>query len=246
LFGPELSVLIVTDGQDYALLAPSRDHKRVGDGSTGPNTGGMGAYAPVDLDDATAVRIDAEIVTPVLAELNRRDIPFRGVLYAGLMLTADGPRVLEFNTRFGDPEAQVVLPLIQGDFLELLHATARGALGDYLQGLPDAEVPGPATWPGHGMIDWTRHCVVVVGASSGYPGRYATGVALRLPPDEPDRWIIHAGTTEREGRVVTAGGRVFGAVAEAHSLAAARRAAYEHLERVEGEGLHWRRDIAHI
>ncbi len=98
LFGPELSVLIVTDGQDYALLAPSRDHKRVGDGGTGPNTGGMGAYAPVDLDEATAIRIDAEIVTPVLAELNRRDIPYRGVLYAGLMLTADGPKVLEFNT----------------------------------------------------------------------------------------------------------------------------------------------------
>lgn len=244
LFGPELSVLIVTDGQDYALLAPSRDHKRVGDGGTGPNTGGMGAYAPVALDAATAIRIDAEIVTPVLAELNRRDIPYRGVLYAGLMLTDDGPKVLEFNTRFGDPEAQVVLPLIQGDFLELLHATARGALGGYLQGLPDAEVPGPATWPGHGMTDWTRHCVVVVGTSEGYPNRYTAGVPLVVPPDAPDRWVIQAGTALRDGQLVTAGGRVIGAVAEAHSLAAARRAAYEHLALVEGDGLYWRRDIA--
>ncbi len=138
----------------------------------------------------------------------------------------------------------MVLPLIQGDLLDLLHATARGALGDYLQGLPDAEVPGPATWPGHGMTDWTRHCVVVVAASAGYPGRYAAGVPLVVPADAADRWIIQAGTAWRDDELVTAGGRVLGAVAEAHSLAAARRAAYAHLALVKGHGLFWRRDIA--
>ncbi len=244
LFGPELSLLIVTDGQDYALLAPSRDHKRVGEGGSGPNTGGMGAFAPVPLDEATCLAIDANIVTPTLAELRRRDIPYRGVLYAGLMLTSDGPRVLEFNCRFGDPEAQVVLPLIQGDFLELAHATARGALGDFLQGLPDAEASGPSVWPGHGLTDWGRHCVVVVGASKGYPGRYAKGAPLALPDDAPDRWLIQAGTAIRDGELVTAGGRVLGAVAEAHSLATARRAAYACIDGVRCDQIFFRRDIA--
>ena len=172
IFGPEVSVLVVTDGQSYCLLAPSRDHKRIGENDTGPNTGGMGAFAPVALPDEVLAEIDTRIVLPVLAELRRRDIPYRGVLYAGLMLTASGPQVLEFNCRFGDPETQVVLPLLEGDFLELCASTAAGKLGGYLQGLPGDGEGGPEGWPGSGMTDWSRHCVVVVGASDGYPGTY--------------------------------------------------------------------------
>jgi len=244
LFGPELSVLVVTDGQDYVLLAPSRDHKRQGEGDSGPNTGGMGAFAPVAVGEEICGEIDREIVLPILAELQRRDIPYRGVLYAGLMLTAEGPRVLEFNCRFGDPETQVVLPLLQGDFLELVQATARGNLGDFLQGLPDAEASGPVGWPGRGLTDWSRHAVVVVAASRGYPGPYTKGAPLALPADTPESWIIHAGTALSEGRLVTAGGRVLGAVAEGHSLAEARRRAYRLVDAVESDNLFYRGDIA--
>ncbi len=245
LFGPELSVLVVTDGQDYCLLAPSRDHKRIGEDDTGPNTGGMGAFAPVPLDADLMLEIDTRIVLPVLAELRRRDIPYRGVLYAGLMLTDHGPSVLEFNCRFGDPETQVVLPLLTGDLLELCHATAEGNLGAFLQGLP-GEAPGaPADWTGATLSDWERHAVVVVGASDGYPGRYLKGKTIELPADGAgDRWIIHAGTAQKDGRLVTAGGRVLGSVGLGDSLAAARAAAYAQLDGVHFEGLTFRRDIA--
>ncbi len=244
VFGPELSVLVVTDGQDYALLAPSRDHKRVGDGGTGPNTGGMGAFAPVHLSSELCRRIDTEIVAPLLAELVRRDIPYRGVLYAGLMLTGEGPQVLEFNCRFGDPEAQVVLPLLQGDFLDLVEATAEGRLADHLQGLPDADAGGPDGWPGRGMTNWRQSAVIVVAAARGYPGAYRRGSPLGLPADEPAAWIIQAGTTERDGRLETAGGRVLGAVGVAAELAGARRSAYALLDRVHGDDLFHRHDIA--
>jgi phosphoribosylamine--glycine ligase len=244
LFGPELSVLIVTDGQDHALLAPSRDHKRVGEGGTGPNTGGMGAFAPVPMDEALCRRIDAEVVTPLLAELVRRDIPYRGVLYAGLMLTDDGPKVLEFNCRFGDPETQVVLPLLDCDFLTMVEATAAGNLAGFLQGLPDAETGGPDGWTGRGMTDWQRHAVVVVGAAKGYPGSYAKGSPLSLPEDEAAAWIVHAGTARRGDDLVTGGGRVFGAVGEGASLAEARDRAYDLLDRIECDNIFCRRDIA--
>lgn len=243
LFGPELSVLVVTDGQDYALLAPSRDHKRVGEGGTGPNTGGMGAFAPVPMDADLCHRIDVEIVAPLLAELVRRDIPYRGVLYAGLMLTDDGPKVLEFNARFGDPETQVVLPLLTEDFFGLIEATAMGQLADYLQGLPDAETGGPDGWPGRGMTDWRRSAVVVVGASKGYPGSYEKGRRLVLPPDAADAWIIHAGTRDDGEGLVTSGGRVLGAVGEGIGLDEARARAYALLERVDGANLFHRADI---
>jgi phosphoribosylamine---glycine ligase len=244
LFGPELSVLVITDGLDYALLAPSRDHKRVGEGGSGPNTGGMGAFAPVPLASDLCYQIDSEIVTPLLAELVRRDIPYRGVLYAGLMLTDEGPQVLEFNCRFGDPETQVVLPLLEGDFLDLVEATAEGNLADFLQGLPDAETGGPEGWTGRGMTDWHRNAVVVVGAARGYPGPYRRGQPLVLPADEPAAWIIHAGTAWHEDRLVTAGGRVLGAVGEGDSLTAARDRAYALLGRVRCDDLFHRRDIA--
>ncbi|MFO7653231.1 MAG: phosphoribosylamine--glycine ligase [Candidatus Krumholzibacteriia bacterium] len=242
LFGRELSVLCVTDGQTHALLAPSRDHKRVGDGDTGPNTGGMGAFAPVELPAETMLRIDAQVITPMLAELRRRDIPYRGVLYAGLMLTDHGLRVLEFNCRFGDPETQVVLPLLKGDFLELVRSTADGELDRYLQGVhidPDA----PADWTGGGLTDWSHHCVVVVAAARGYPGPYRKGIRLQLPPDRGDAWIIHAGTRREDGDLVSAGGRVLGAVGVGRGLVAARGQAYRCLDEVQAEGLFYRRDI---
>ncbi len=245
IFGPELSVLVVTDGQSYSLLAPSRDHKRIGENDKGPNTGGMGAFAPVDLPPDLHAEIDTRIVLPVLAELRRRDIPYRGVLYVGLMLTASGPQVLEFNCRFGDPETQVVLPLLEGDFLELCASTAVGKLGGYLQGVSDSVENGPSGWPGAGMTNWRRHCVVVVGASDGYPGQYVKGKVIELPePDGDDRWIIHAGTANSEQGLVTSGGRVLGSVGTGTSLFEARQAAYDLLNETHFEGLIYRRDIA--
>lgn len=241
--GPELSVLIVTDGQDHCLLAPSRDHKRIGEGDTGPNTGGMGAFAPVALPSELQAEIDARVVLPVLAELRRRDIPYRGVLYAGLMLTANGPQVLEFNCRFGDPETQVVLPLLRGDLYELCLATAAGELGSFLEHFPAGD-DDPAEWAGAGLSEWRRHCVVVVGAADGYPGRCLSGRAIELPPDRDRAWVIHAGTRLADGVLVSAGGRVLGAVGLADDLEGARREAYGLLGGVHFEGLTYRRDIA--
>ena len=243
IFGPELSVLIVTDGQDYCLLAPSRDHKRIGEGDTGPNTGGMGAFAPVKLPPELCAQIDRRIVLPVLAELQRRDIPYRGVLYAGLMLTAHGPQVLEFNCRFGDPETQVVLPLLRADLFELCAATAAGELGNYLQQYPAGD-DIPAGWTGGGVSDWGRRCVVVVGASDGYPGGYASGKAVEVPGDSGESWVIHAGTRVGEGGLETAGGRVLGAVGNGADLDEARARAYAILAATHFEGLTYRRDIA--
>ncbi len=245
LFGPELSVLIVTDGQDYCLLAPSRDHKRIGEGNIGPNTGGMGAFAPVKLEPSLYTEIDARIVLPVLAELRRRDIPYRGVLYVGLMLTESGPQVLEFNCRFGDPETQVVLPLLRTDFLEMCYQTAVGNLSGFLQGIHEVEDVVPADWPGAGASSWLRQAVVVVGASDGYPGKYIKGRTIDLPADtSDDRWVIHAGTTLSDnGQVVTNGGRVLGAVGTGMTLELAKSAAYGLLENTHFEGLIYRRDI---
>jgi len=245
LTGPELSILAVTDGQDYALLAPSRDHKRVGAGDVGPNTGGMGAFAPVALDDVLYRRIGRDIIAPVLAELRRQGITYCGVLYAGLMLTPSGPQVLEFNCRFGDPEAQVVLPLVRDDFLALLLATTSGNLARFLAELPPPGPAAPPAWPGAALTDWNRHCVVVVGAAAGYPGSYAKGKTLQLPLREnPNTWIIHAGTRWQGRDLVTAGGRVLGAVGCGNDLSTARLRAYDLVRQVNCEGLFYRHDIA--
>ncbi len=245
LFGPELSVLIVTDGQDYCLLAPSRDHKRIGEGDTGPNTGGMGAFAPVKLESTMYSQIDSRIVLPILAELRRRDIPYRGVLYVGLMLTESGPQVLEFNCRFGDPETQVVLPLLRADFLEMCYQTSQGNLGDFLQGIHEVEDIVPQDWPGAGASSWLRQAVVVVGASDGYPGKYIKGRPIDFPPEvSDDRWVIQAGTKlNDDGSVVTNGGRVLGAVGTGATLELAQDIAYALLDETHFEGLVFRRDI---
>lgn len=244
LFGPELSVLVVTDGQDYCLLAPSRDHKRIGEDDQGPNTGGMGAFAPVDLPRDLYGEIDQRIVLPVLAELRRRDIPYRGVLYIGLILTEDGPHVLEFNCRFGDPETQVVLPLFTGDFLEFCYQTAQGNLGAYLQGLHTPEGEAPPEWTGSELTAWDRTAIVVVAASDGYPGKYLSGKKIETSREDGDSsWLIHAGTRMEGQDLVTAGGRVLGAVGLGSDLGQARQAAYGLLENTHFEGLTYRRDI---
>ncbi len=244
LRGPELSVLAVTDGQSHALLAPSRDHKRIGEGDTGPNTGGMGAYAPIGVDAPLVADVERRIVAPTLAELRRRGIDYRGVLYAGLMLTPDGPRVLEFNCRFGDPETQAVLPLLGADLLELAAAVAEGRLARFLDGLPEPGPAAPAGWTGAALTVWDRRCVVVVAAAPGYPGPYEKGLPLSLPADRGDAWIVHAGTRRRSGALETAGGRVLGAVGLAADGPGARRRAYALLDEVGGAGLVRRRDIA--
>ena len=229
LTGREVSLLAITDGDTTYPLIPACDYKRVGDGEVGPNTGGMGAYAPVPVigADATAA-IGRDVFRPILAEMARRGHPYRGVLYAGLILTPDGPKVLEFNCRFGDPEAEVILPLLDADLLELMAAVADGRLGD---------LSPPAWHPGV--------CVGVVLASGGYPGAYPTGFSIagldRLPDDV---LAFHAGTArDADGTVVTAGGRVLTLVARAGDFAEARGRVYGAVETVCFRDAYFRRDI---
>ena len=195
--GEELSVFALTDGRDVALLQPSQDHKQVGEGDTGPNTGGMGAYSPVSIvDEALLERVREEILLPTLDELRRRDRPFRGLLYAGLMLTDEGPKVVEFNGRFGDPETQAVLPLLASSLLEPMEAIAGGGSVAGLE--PDFR---------------TGAAVTTVLASGGYPGSYEKGKPVTVPEAierSDDVLVFHAGTTRRNGRLVTDGGRVLG------------------------------------
>jgi phosphoribosylamine--glycine ligase len=212
LTGPEVSVLALVDGETVRALAPSCDHKRAYDGDRGPNTGGMGAFAPTALiDDAIMADIRRTVLEPAARELARRGTPLQGALYAGLMMTPDGPKVLEFNARLGDPETQVVLPMLDGDLLELCEAVAHCRL---------AEVPEPAVRPGA--------AVGVVLASGGYPGPMRTGVPISGLEDVPDDVLVfHAGTRRDEhGGVLTAGGRVLTTVGLGDDLAAARDRAY--------------------
>jgi phosphoribosylamine--glycine ligase len=229
LDGDELSVLALCDGETALPLAPARDFKRIGDGGTGPNTGGMGAYSPVgEVDEAFVERIRAEVHQPVLDELARRGTPFHGVLYAGLMLTAEGPKVLEFNVRFGDPETQAVLPRLRSDLLDLLErATRRGGLAG-------------------AVLEWdARAAVTVVLASAGYPESSSSGdviAGLDRVPDGVE--VTHAGTAVREDAIVTAGGRVLNVTALGDGVPAARAAAYAAADVISFDGRQLRRDIA--
>ena len=229
LTGPEVSILALTDGTSIRILTPSCDYKRAFDRDQGPNTGGMGAFAPtVIVDDALLAEIEQTILRPTIDTMRARGCPMQGVLYAGLMLTGSGPRVLEFNARFGDPETQVVLPLIDGDFAALCLATASGALGSTAVNLlPD------------------RAAVGVVITSAGYPGPYRTGLPIAgLDTAVDDALVFHAGTTRNQRHdIVTAGGRVLTVVGTGTSIPEARLHAYAAAEQISFEGAFYRRDI---
>jgi phosphoribosylamine---glycine ligase len=230
--GPELSVLAVCDGRNAVALAPAQDFKRVGDGDAGPNTGGMGAYSPVPfVSDAVVATVLDDFVEPTLVELQKRDIDFRGTLYAGLMLTPDGPKLLEFNVRFGDPESQVVLPRLDTDLAELLLAAATGHVG---------AAPAPR-FSGDAAV-----CVVL--ASPGYPEAPRLGGridGLDAVAELPGVVVFHAGVAAADdGSLVTAGGRVLNVVGMGDTIAVARERAYAAAARISWPGVHHRRDIA--
>jgi len=229
LEGVELSLFALCDGERVVPLAPACDYKRAYDGDEGPNTGGMGAYSPPRFaTPELLMEIEARVLRPTVRALAARGCPFRGLLYAGLMLTRDGPYVLEFNARFGDPETQVVLPRLASDFLALCAATAAGRLDS---------VPAPT---------WTENaaCGVVV-ASAGYPGPIEKGLPIAgLDALDSDILVFYAGTRRDEaGELATSGGRVLTLVATAPTVAAARERIYANIERVRFAGAWWRHDI---
>lgn len=233
LEGPEVSVFAVCDGRDLVLLPPAQDFKRAFDGDRGPNTGGMGAYTPVPgfgLDEAAELCVP--VLRPVLAELARRGSPYVGLLYAGLVVTREGPKILEFNCRFGDPETQVVVPRITSDFGSLLSAAV-----DPGRGVRNA----PLTLSDEALV-------TVVLSSSGYPGTYEVGRPISgldlVIADYPDVLVFHAGTRRDAGRLVTAGGRVLAVTGRGPDVRAARDVAYAAADRIRWEGMHRREDIA--
>lgn len=228
LFGEETSLLVVVSGRDYVILPTSQDHKRVGDGDTGPNTGGMGTYSPAEVvTPELLARIDREIVRTSVHAIAAEGIDFRGTLFIGIMLTAEGPQVLEYNTRFGDPETQVVLPRIADDFLEILWSAARGEL----------RAKRVTVRPEHAI------CVVV--AAKGYPDSYPKGDVIRLPAALPAGVdVLHAGTARNAaGELVMQGGRVLGVTALAPTLEEAARRAYAVCDAIECRAKYFRRDI---
>jgi phosphoribosylamine--glycine ligase len=229
LTGSECSLHALVDGGSYRMLATARDHKRAFDGDSGPNTGGMGAFSPADNFSADLqTQFDREVMRPLLEGLSESGVKFRGLLFPGLMITADGPRVLEFNCRFGDPETQAILPRLKSDLLPLLEATI------------DGKLEGVA-------LEWDeRAAVTVVLASGGYPGKYDVGKpisGLETPCPEGVH-IFHAGTRRENDRVLTAGGRVLAVTALGETVAAARDRAYETVSQIHFDGCHYRRDIA--
>jgi phosphoribosylamine--glycine ligase len=229
LVGQEVSVLALVDGRSIFVLDPAQDHKQVGEGDVGPNTGGMGAYCPTPLiDDKTMRLIESEILVPTVDALRREGITYQGVLYAGLMLTAGGPKVIEFNCRFGDPECQPLMMRLKGDLVEILLATCHGKLDEV-------------------ELSWdSRHCCCVVMASGGYPGSYEKGKPIRgieAVETDPDVKVFHAGTTIKGGELVTAGGRVLNVCAMGPNLRDAQRKANAACERIAFDGGFYRRDI---
>ena len=227
--GEELSVFALCDGNTAVLLLPAQDHKRIGEGDTGPNTGGMGAYAPVSI--ATPALLDEvreRVILPTLAAMRKEESPFRGLLYAGLMITPDGPKVVEFNARFGDPETQAVLPLLQSSLLEPLLAIARG---ESIEGWQPRWRPGAA--------------VTTVVAAAGYPGPVSPGAPVSLPEVAPDGDVIffHAGTTLRDGELRTNGGRILAVTGIGSTLAEAAERSRTAAAQVRFEGAQYRGDI---
>ncbi len=230
LDGPEVSLIAFTDGRRVIPMAPAQDYKRVGDGDTGPNTGGMGSYSPVPvLEPAIYDHVVKNVLEGTVEALAAEGLIYRGAIYAGLVLTGGGPKVLEFNVRFGDPETQAILPRMKSDIAELALAAAEGDLDDL-------------------AIDWDeRCCVTVTLASAGYPGEYQTGLPIRgLEAAEavPGATVFHAGTAEKDGQVVTAGGRVLNVSGLGKDFAEARAVAYEAASKINFDGVYYRTDIA--
>ena len=229
--GPEVSILSLSDGESGAHMVASQDHKRAFDGDEGPNTGGMGAYSPVPLlDAATEQAIHHRVMEATIDGMRDEMIPYRGVLYGGLMLTEDGFKTLEFNVRFGDPETQVVLPRLSSDLLPGLLATLDGTVRNL-------------------QMRWSdEYCVCVVMASGGYPGKYRKGIpitGLKAAGSDAKVEVFHAGTAMDEGKVVTAGGRVLNVVALGKDFEEARGLAYQSVEMIQFEGRQFRTDIGY-
>ncbi|MCH8034098.1 MAG: phosphoribosylamine--glycine ligase [Bacteroidetes bacterium] len=230
LEGEEVSVFAISDGNNFICLPAAQDHKRIGDNDTGKNTGGMGAYAPVPVVTKQMLKeISVKIIAPTLQALKTEKKPFIGCLYAGLILTSDGVKVIEFNCRFGDPETQAVLPLLKGDFLKLLYSAAEGKLDK-----DSIQYNGGSA-------------VCVVAASLGYPGQYQKGLEIFGLDEIPESTIVfHAGTKEDNGKILTNGGRVLAvtSVLEENDLQKAKKLAYEALDKIHFTNMYYRRDIA--
>jgi phosphoribosylamine---glycine ligase len=232
LSGAECSVHALVDGRSYLLFPTAQDHKQLYDGNQGPNTGGMGTFSPSHrLDAALLQEIREKILDPFMRGIQKDHLRFRGLIFPGLMLTKDGPRVLEFNCRFGDPETQVILPRLKSDIVDLFEATITGQLDTVT-----------AEWD-------ARSAVCVVLASGGYPGDYKTGktiVGLEHADQMDDVIVFHAGTRLRENRILTSGGRVLGVTALGDTLLAAKRRAYDAVAKIEFDGSYFRHDIGSI
>lgn len=230
LLGEEASILAFVDGRNIYIMESSQDHKPIGDGDTGPNTGGMGAYSPAPVVTEDVMNhITREIFVPVVDGMNRNGTPYKGILYAGLMITGGGPRVLEFNVRFGDPETQPILARLKSDLLEVLLAVCDGTLDRI-------------------TLEWDRRpAVCVVMASGGYPGDYEKGkkiVGLEEAQQLEDVIVFHAGTKEIDGDIVTNGGRVLGVTALGQTIRDAKERAYRAVDKIKFDGAYCRRDIA--
>ncbi len=226
LTGIELSVFVLTDGKDYVMLPEAKDYKRIGEGDTGPNTGGMGAVSPVNFATSSFMeKIESEVVKPTIEALKREAIDYKGFIFVGIMNVGGSPFVIEYNARMGDPETQAILPRIKSDFLELLIAAAKGELKEKRIEIDQ------------------QHAVTVVLVSEGYPGDYKKGKPIRgLVPDS-DSLIFHAGTRRDGENVVTEGGRVIAVTGNGSSLEDARKVAYEKISGVEWDGMYYRKDI---
>jgi len=229
--GQEASIFAITDGENYFLLPSSQDHKRIFDNDLGPNTGGMGAYSPAPIvTNEVMAEIENNIIKPTIAAMKQEGHPYKGCLYCGIMLTDDGPKVVEFNCRFGDPETQAVLPLLEGDFLRLLFTSA----------VPEIDKTSVEIKQGN--------CITVIAASEGYPDAYKKGFEISGLDliSEKGIMVFHAGTTEKDGKLYNSGGRVLGvsAIKENATLAETKAAVYHSIQKISFKGMYYRKDIA--
>ena len=228
LFGEEASYLVVTDGENFIPLATAQDHKAVFDGDRGPNTGGMGAYSPAPvLSEEMEKEVQERVIKPILRGMKEEGHPFKGILYAGLMITEEGPKVLEFNVRFGDPEAQVILRRLRTNLVDICQSVIEGKLIDSLEWIPETAI-----------------CVVL--ASKGYPGKYEKGKVITgiEEAEKIDNVVVfHAGTAIKDGELVTNGGRVLNVTALGKDIVEARENVYKAIEKVHFDGMHYRKDI---